>query len=156
VRERSLSFSLSLSWPPPNCGSKFCCRPFVCMFLYALRFTRLSLKRRRRHCVSLYLYIRSWSLSLYLTICLRSVYVCVCFSLACTCCILLLDFTLFSYTFACRFTHYVSRHFSGSTSSRGLLLLLPPSIVAVVCVCVCFCFCCCCFCFVHVSYFCGV
>lgn len=42
-------------------------------------------------------------------------------SLAPTCRILLLDFTLFSYTFAC-FTHYASRHFSGSTSSRGLLL----------------------------------
>jgi len=58
----------SLFWPPPNCGFKFCCRPFVCMFLYALRFTRLSLKRRRRHSVSLFFSLSFHSYSLYLSL----------------------------------------------------------------------------------------
>jgi len=51
-----------------------------------------------------------------------------CSPLACTLAGPLLDFSLFSSPFAFVFTHCASRHFSGSTSSRGLPAL-------------CFCFC---------------
>lgn len=118
----SLGLVLSLFCRPPNCVSThtqthLCCRPFVSACFYT-------------HCVlNVYPYemLLSLSLSLFAGISrmqesvLCSVSFSLFHSLAPTCRILLLDFTLFSYTFAC-FTHYASRHFSGSTSSRGLLL----------------------------------
>lgn len=103
--------SLSV-WPPPNCASTPCCccystfRP-VCFYTHCA-LARLSAKHvnnklrekwegesfacRRRHCLPL----------------------------ARTLAGPLLDFSLFSFPFAFVFTNCASRHFSGSTSSRGL------------------------------------
>jgi len=76
-----------------------------------------------------------------------------CSPLACTLAGPLLDFSLFSSPFAFVFTHCASRHFSGSTSSRGLPALCFCFCRRLCTPCVFFRFCVSFLLFVHVSYF---
>lgn len=143
---------------------------FACFYTHCVLHVYPYKRRRRRQC-ALRCALRSHLLfvwHLFWESRVRESVLCLCRSLSLTRShlpyfVIRFHFVFIHIRLARCFTHYASRHFSGSTSSRGLLL--PPGCSRRCCCCAAvnlrsclrsFFFCSCLFFFVHVSYFCIV